>query len=72
MTASTILDFNMVATADKFGNVSVVSHTSSLLKVGVVLCLFTPLQIRLPQGTSDEDPTGTRTIWGCGWLSGAA
>ena len=32
-------------------------------------------QIRLPQDTSDEvdeDPTGTRTIWDRGWLSGAA
>ena len=32
-------------------------------------------QIRLPPDTSDEvdeDPTGTRTIWDRGWLSGAA
>jgi len=34
MTASAILDFNTVATADKFGNVSVVSRTLLLSKVG--------------------------------------
>lgn len=40
---------------------------------GVTLCMH--IQIRLPQDTSDEvdeDPTGTRTIWDRGWLSGAA
>jgi len=74
MTASAILDFNTVATADKFGNVSVVSHTLLLSKVGGANVAHI-VQIRLPQDTSDEvdeDPTGTRTIWDRGWLSGAA
>ena len=73
MTASVILDFNTVATADKFGNISVVSICLFSLVDGWGYIVHT--QIRLPPDTSDEvdeDPTGTRTIWDRGWLSGAA
>ena len=73
MTASVILDFNTVAIADKFGNLSVVSVCLFLHVDGRGYIVHT--QIRLPPDTSDEvdeDPTGTRTIWDRGWLSGAA
>lgn len=54
ITATTLLDYDTIATADKFGNVSI---------------------LRLPHSVSDdvdEDPTGTKSLWDRGLLSGAS
>ena len=54
VTTSCILDYNTVAVADKFGNISV---------------------IRLPANVNDnvdDDPTGTKSLWDRGNLSGAS
>lgn len=54
ITATTLLDYDTIATADKFGNVSI---------------------LRLPHSVTDdvdEDPTGTKSLWDRGLLSGAS
>lgn len=54
ITATTLLDYDTIATADKFGNVSI---------------------LRLPSSVTDdvdEDPTGTKSLWDRGLLSGAS
>uniref|UniRef100_A0A6B2EBF0 Splicing factor 3B subunit 3 n=1 Tax=Phlebotomus kandelakii TaxID=1109342 RepID=A0A6B2EBF0_9DIPT len=54
ITATTLLDYDTIATADKFGNVSI---------------------LRLPHSVTDdvdEDPTGNKSLWDRGLLSGAS
>lgn len=54
VTATTLLDYDTIATADKFGNISI---------------------LRLPHSVTDdvdEDPTGTKSLWDRGLLSGAS
>uniref|UniRef100_A0A0K8UMC3 Splicing factor 3B subunit 3 n=1 Tax=Bactrocera latifrons TaxID=174628 RepID=A0A0K8UMC3_BACLA len=54
VTATTLLDYDTIAIADKFGNMSVQ---------------------RLPHSVTDdvdEDPTGTKSLWDRGLLSGAS
>lgn len=54
ITATTLLDYDTIATGDKFGNVSI---------------------LRLPHSVTDdvdEDPTGTKSLWDRGLLSGAS
>lgn len=54
VTATTLLDYDTIATADKFGNLSI---------------------LRLPHSVTDdvdEDPTGTKSLWDRGLLSGAS
>lgn len=54
ITATTLLDYDTIATADKFGNISI---------------------LRLPHSVTDdvdEDPTGTKSLWDRGLLSGAS
>lgn len=54
VTATALLDYDTIATADKFGNLSV---------------------LRLPHSVTDdvdEDPTGTKSLWDRGLLSGAS
>lgn len=54
ITATTLLDYDTIATADKFGNMSI---------------------LRLPHSVTDdvdEDPTGTKSLWDRGLLSGAS
>ena len=73
VTASCVLDYNTVATADKFGNIAVVLSLSPLIVVPHS-CFSSP-QTRLPADTSDEvdeDPSGSRAIWDRGLLNGAS
>lgn len=54
ITATTLLDYDSIATGDKFGNISI---------------------LRLPHSVTDdvdEDPTGTKSLWDRGLLSGAS
>lgn len=54
ITATALLDYDTIATADKFGNMSI---------------------LRLPHSVTDdvdEDPTGTKSLWDRGLLSGAS
>lgn len=54
VTATTLLDYDTIATGDKFGNISI---------------------LRLPHSVTDdvdEDPTGTKSLWDRGLLSGAS
>lgn len=54
ITSTTLLDYDTIATADKFGNISI---------------------LRLPHSVTDdvdEDPTGTKSLWDRGLLSGAS
>uniref|UniRef100_A0A1B0CWY9 Splicing factor 3B subunit 3 n=1 Tax=Lutzomyia longipalpis TaxID=7200 RepID=A0A1B0CWY9_LUTLO len=54
ITATTLLDYDTIATADKFGNLSI---------------------LRLPHSVTDdvdEDPTGNKSLWDRGLLSGAS
>lgn len=54
ITATTLMDYDTIATADKFGNLSI---------------------LRLPHSVTDdvdEDPTGTKSLWDRGLLSGAS
>lgn len=54
ITATTLLDYDTIATGDKFGNISI---------------------LRLPHSVTDdvdEDPTGTKSLWDRGLLSGAS
>lgn len=54
ITATTLLDYETIATGDKFGNISI---------------------LRLPHSVTDdvdEDPTGTKSLWDRGLLSGAS
>lgn len=54
ITATALLDYDTIGTADKFGNISI---------------------LRLPHSVTDdvdEDPTGTKSLWDRGLLSGAS
>lgn len=54
ITATALLDYDTIATGDKFGNISI---------------------LRLPHSVTDdvdEDPTGTKSLWDRGLLSGAS
>lgn len=86
ITCTTILDYDTVATADKFGNIAIVSATKNLLlRFGSrdlffarLLCQLFDLfsfQIRLSSIISDdvdEDPTGNKALWDRGLLNGAS
>lgn len=84
VTTACLLDYDTMASADKFGNISIVSfHSKSPGERAFILesplipgsSPVTSPQVRLPANTSDdvdEDPTGNKALWDRGLLNGAS
>lgn len=76
ITTTCVLDYDTVAAADKFGNISVVRiHTLKTFKKVIKHFILYFLQIRLASGINDdvdEDPTGNKALWDRGLLNGAS
>ncbi|CAG5958458.1 unnamed protein product [Menidia menidia] len=82
VTTACLLDYDTMASADKFGNISIVSGARPPRRRPPARrraqespgpALFS--QVRLPPNTSDdvdEDPTGNKALWDRGLLNGAS
>lgn len=79
VTTACLLDYDTMASADKFGNISIVSTEGGGGVPGAPPAFTHALvfvrQVRLPPNTSDdvdEDPTGNKALWDRGLLNGAS